>query len=77
MSERICFHCKYFYFSYGEPGYSEYTPGSDPVIECDKNHWDSDDALYAYNGLFNCMHKAETCKDYELSDLAKEHGVTD
>lgn len=36
---RPCYHCEFFDFSAGSPGYSEMTPGSDASATCYKNHW--------------------------------------
>jgi len=36
---KLCIYCKHFRLDMGSPGYSEMTPGSDAVIECDKRVW--------------------------------------
>lgn len=65
---KVCPTCRYFYFSAGQRGYSEMTPGSDTHISCDKNYWDIDemdtDLTYRKKMLM-----AADCKDYELINL--------
>ncbi len=69
-----CIACKHFYFNAGWAG-TEHTPGNWPEADCEKGHWklglrmyDDGDALLAKTYL------AETCPDFELSDLAKSKG---
>jgi hypothetical protein len=38
----ICLFCKHFYFSAGWAGYSEYTPGGDADMGCNKHLVDFD-----------------------------------
>lgn len=34
-----CYHCRYFDFDAGSPGYSEMTPGDDASARCGKRMW--------------------------------------
>ena len=66
-TEKICLFCKWFYFTAGTKGWSEYTPGSEMDIGCEKDHWDvcvEEDREYM---LREKMLRARKCKDYELS----------
>lgn len=61
-NQQFCYDCKFFYFTFGEGGYSEYTPGSSPVMSCSKRHFDfsSDDRI----NLKEVICKAQTCKNF-------------
>lgn len=63
-----CLFCKHFYFCGAEPGYSEYTPGSDAAMECTKNYWSMNN-LDTTEDLRIKMLSAETCADFEMVDL--------
>jgi hypothetical protein len=39
MPTQTCWGCAYFTFIAADPGYSEYTPGSDFMIDCQKRMW--------------------------------------
>ena len=65
-NQRFCYDCKYFYFTFGEGGYSEYTPGSPPVMSCSKSHFD-----YSSDDFFNLKEticRAQTCKDFKQEE---------
>lgn len=64
----VCLFCKYFYFDGGSPGYSEYTPGCNASMCCNKGHWDMWNLLdYHRIDLKTNMKKAQHCDDYEAS----------
>lgn len=71
MNKSSCVNCKYFYFSGAEPGYSEMTPGSDMVLNCEKDHWDtqrrSKKVFWVDNqdDFRKAMAMSKTCKDFE------------
>jgi hypothetical protein len=58
--ERSCLCCKFFSLDMGDPGYSEYTPGSPAHIECAKRHFKH----YNYGSAEVEMEKAKVCKDF-------------
>lgn len=74
MIPRACLTCQFFALDYGEPGYSEMTPGSPPSISCYKNGkrgcaW-SRDSLgrrvdYGTADAPSFITRAENCKFYE------------
>jgi hypothetical protein len=58
-----CLDCTHFYFSPYERGYSEYTPGQEMNLGCNKDHWDRE-SCYSEEDFRNNMMSAKTCKDY-------------
>lgn len=60
-----CLYCKYFYLLAGEYGYSEYTPGSDVRIGCDKGVWDLDNYMDTEVDFRRKMLTANECKYYD------------
>jgi hypothetical protein len=61
---RICWLCEHIYLSPGECGYSEYTPGSDMVLECGKQYWDFDTTGDGLAELKSKLMSAERCRDF-------------
>ena len=73
---KLCLFCHHFYFLSGTQGYSEETPGSSGEIGCQKtDNWD--EYIAGEKELRKCMIQAETCKDFRVSDDAKELGYLD
>lgn len=72
---RLCYNCQHFYFDTGSPSYSEYTPGESMSMECQKDHWRL--TYYDNSDLGQCLETAQTCKDYQHSDRAKQLGIPD
>ncbi len=74
--DRLCLFCTHFFLDAGEPGYSEYTPGSNFTCGCYMRHWDIEeyDGTGTYN-FFNFMRSAINCKDYEINEFAKSLGA--
>ena len=70
--EKICILCKHWYFSSGEPGYSEYTPGADSDTGCYKDHWEIRTYYDETKEYRQKLLSAQTCPDFSLSDDAKE-----
>ena len=72
-----CIACKHFRFDSGWVG-TEVTPGEAAVAECLKGHWEGPwgpMGMYEnQDDLLAKTHRAETCPDYEVSDLAKSKG---
>lgn len=65
---RTCLECKHFRVWAADPGYSEYTPGSDFSMVCEKDKWNFD-AYEAYLEDFRKMLRtAETCDKLEVMD---------
>ena len=64
--EPLCLWCKHYYLSLGSPGYSEYTPGSDFSMDCEKSHWrfKEHDSEARYR---DCILTALRCPDYKIS----------
>jgi hypothetical protein len=64
-TERHCLKCRHCSVDFGEPDYSEYTPGHPAEFTCTKGHW----ALGSYSGskgtLAAALETAKTCPDYE------------
>jgi hypothetical protein len=71
-THKLCYACKHFEFDPGEPGYSEYTPGSDAHMSCGKDHWCLDNMGYGGKSLAEHLERAKTCKDFEFSDWVKK-----
>lgn len=69
--ERLCWFCEHFSFDPGSPHYSEYTPGSEMQMSCQKDVWDFDSAR-AHVGYRDeavlpwCISQAATCKHFKV-----------
>ena len=65
---RICVQCEHFYFDGGDRGYSEFTPGSEAVIECTAGVWSMTNSGYGVNNRKEFrlnISKAETCDKFQ------------
>jgi len=54
-------------FVEAEPGWSEWTPGTDWRSYCSKKHWEMDGSVDAAEYRYNLM-MAEECKEFEKHD---------
>lgn len=67
---RVCCACKYWIYkpgSEGEPGYSEWTPGSPgylPEMKCAMGYWEFDFERASELEYRKTMLKALDCKDF-------------
>jgi len=60
-----CLYCKYFYLLTAVTSYSEYTPGSDIYIGCDKGVWSLDNYMDTEVDFRRKMLTANECKYYD------------
>jgi hypothetical protein len=67
---KTCLECAHFYFDGGSPGYSDYTPGDDMEISCNKGVWYAgvDTDLTEYRKY---MRTAATCPKFEKYEEGK------
>jgi hypothetical protein len=70
MARKTCVLCKHFSWISGDHGYSEVTPAYPPSVYCLKSHWVIDLELCSENEYRQTMLTAETCKDFEETDIA-------
>jgi hypothetical protein len=72
---RRCILCANFSFLEGDPGYSEYTPGSDPYFTCGagvtfdeqiSSHVNLADV--SEKGFYAALRTAEHCEKYERQE---------
>jgi hypothetical protein len=68
--EKICLFCKHFYFSTGDPGYSDMTPGEDMHILCLKVYWYIDNYEDTTETYRQKLLTAKMCKDFEWYNAA-------
>lgn len=67
VPEKLCVFCKHWDFYGGSQGYSEYTPGSEASMNCNKGHYGRHFDLLnisGEDGFRAQILKAETCPDY-------------
>ncbi len=64
MAPLLCFYCKHWRIDFGEPGYSEWTPGYSGDTECIKDHWRLDYAASADDFRKEIL-RAGTCPSFE------------
>lgn len=65
---RICWSCRHVLFDTGEPGYSEYTPGSEMSLSCGRGYWEFhqyEDSLAVFREK---LQSAERCADFTRHD---------
>jgi len=74
---RVCWNCTHIYFDGGEPAWSEMTPGCDASLECTKSHWRMNYNSHGADDLRRYLLTAQSCKDYQHSEKAKELGILD
>jgi hypothetical protein len=63
--DKLCLECKNLDWSTAEPGYSEYTPGSDMYIGCRKDKWRFDNYLTTATEWGKMLRMAETCEHFK------------
>ncbi len=67
VNKSCCVFCKYFYFNPSDPGYSEYTPGSDTEVGCRKNKWNSSN-MDSQTEFEKAMKMSTTCLLFEEAE---------
>ena len=72
MEHRTCLGCCHFHVCTADPGYSEFTPGSEFTMGCTKDHWDFDAYLDGQKDLFKKITSARNCPDYEFNPKVLE-----
>jgi len=65
VTGRICWSCEHIRFETGEPGYSEYTPGSEMSLECGKSYWELDNCEDGLAEFKAKLMSAERCADFQ------------
>lgn len=63
--DTCCWECSLIYFLQAEPGYSEYTPGSDFNLSCHKGHWELDTYEDDASTMGRLLRLAARCPDFE------------
>jgi hypothetical protein len=61
---KLCWFCKYFYYSQAEPDYSEYTPGTEFSMECGKGHWRFNAYRTSQEEFGRILATAQMCEDF-------------
>lgn len=61
--ENTCLHCKHFYFDFGSPTYSEFTPGYPGTVECRKDKFE----------LYGSGYDDKAERHWTLRELFTEH----
>lgn len=61
---RVCWFCKHIRFSNADPGYSEYTPGSDFALGCAQGYWQYDQYDDGLDEFRLQLEAAERCADF-------------
>ena len=61
---KCCIQCSNFILSVGQPGYGEYTPGSDFDMICIKGIWEYT-RYFTQEHYCNCIMAAERCPKFE------------
>lgn len=62
---KMCWWCKHFYYSCGDRGYSEMTPGYDMTMECRKGYWKFESTEDSEESFRNKISHAVDCEDFE------------
>lgn len=62
---RICWLCTHVYFCPAEGSYSEYTPGSDFVLNCTKGYWEISPYRDELDDFRQKLESAERCLAFE------------
>lgn len=65
MREKLCWFCAHCYFSNGSPSYSEWTPGYDMSLGCNKNKWRVDNYETTVDEFRKMIHMAKNCEHYK------------
>jgi hypothetical protein len=63
---KLCWFCKYFWYSRAEDDWSEVTPGSDFALSCSKLHWWFDSHKTTQEEFGRILTTARTCPDFIL-----------
>jgi hypothetical protein len=73
---RVCLVCDHFRLSLGEPGYSEWTPGSPGSMDCDvsgKSAWPRY-GMNDFDGPLPLRTIAERCELFEIHEALRGTG---
>lgn len=65
QAAKTCLECEHLYFSAAEPGYSEYTPGCDAHMSCNKNVWVWDAFDDHVRQLKDKLYAARACEEFK------------
>jgi hypothetical protein len=65
MKPQCCWECKHFTYCPATPDYSEYTPGSNFDIWCNKNIWKFDAYITTQKEFEKILQTAKTCDKFE------------
>ena len=60
---RVCLFCEHFYIVMSSPGYSEYTPGEEFKMSCDREVWEYQ-KYGDENDYLRCIVMAQCCEQY-------------
>jgi hypothetical protein len=63
---RLCWECVHQYYSPGDAGYSELTPGYAMTLRCSKSYWEFD-SYSDQPTLRECLTRAERCADFKTT----------
>jgi len=69
----LCLFCRNFSLSFGDGGWSEYTPGYPPRVSCSKNVWPAPDYPTQEEFARLLIH-AENCQYYDYLPLEEIRG---
>lgn len=64
---KTCLGCRHFNFSTAERGYSEYTPGCNADLSCEKGVWLIDLYDESEASLYRKLNTAIDCEHYEFA----------
>jgi hypothetical protein len=62
---KVCYFCEHFTLSTASPSYSDYTPGSDFEMWCDKSVWKFDSYDTSEREFAEILQTAEKCEFYK------------
>ncbi len=68
---QVCWSCEHLYYSKADAGYSEYTPGYDFSLSCNKGYWTFENYSDELTDFRNKLTNAELCADFKLHNTIK------
>lgn len=61
---KLCWWCKHFYYTQGDSGYSELTPGYDMDMSCGKSKWKYDSCSTTLDEFRKNIESAKDCDKF-------------
>lgn len=70
---KLCLFCEHCYLHMPTSGYSEYTPGTDWFMLCNKNVWNFDPCDSSEEEYFKIITTAKVCPEFRVKKWLEQY----